>query len=289
MFYKALPIRETMHVYTTLPEPFRIAKPTQWAKANKAGALIHSFLEGPVFDAKGNLYVTDIPHGRIFRISPNKNWELVLDYDGEPNGMNFLNETTLLITDYKNGLMSLNLETSTLEPFLARRNTESFKGVNDLCIAKNGDIYFTDQGQTGLQDPTGRVYRYAQGKLDCLLNNAPSPNGLVLNAAENVLFVAMTRDNSVWRVPLLLDGGVAKVGRFCTLFGVSGPDGLAMVDNHLYVAHPSLAGIFVFNPRGELTQVFESPTGISTTNLCVHNGSLYVTESETGTILTSSL
>ena len=57
---------------------------------------------------------------------------------------------------------------------------------------------FTDQGQTGVTDPTGRVYRLSpNGKLDCLLSNGNSPNGLVLSIDEKVLFVAMTRANQV--------------------------------------------------------------------------------------------
>ena len=49
--------------------------------------------------------------------------------------------------------------------------------------------------------PNGRVYRYdlETGRLDMLIDTAPSPNGLVLNEHEDVLYVAMTRDNSVWR------------------------------------------------------------------------------------------
>ena len=111
----------------------------------------------------------------------------------------------------------------------AARNSESFKGCNDLHIAGNGDIYFTDQGQTGLHDPTGRVYRLrTNGRLDCLIDTGISPNGLVLDPSESVLFVAMTRDNAVWRMPFMKDGSVSKVGRFCSMFGPSGPDGMTM-------------------------------------------------------------
>ena len=69
-----------------------------------------------------------------------------------------------------------------MQPVLTARNSESFKGCNDLHIASNGDIYFTDQGQTGLHDPTGRVYRLSPGgRLDCLIDTGISPNGLVLD------------------------------------------------------------------------------------------------------------
>jgi gluconolactonase len=51
---------------------------------------------------------------------------------------------------------------------------------------------------------------------------------------------------------LLPDGGTAKVGRFCTMFGTSGPDGLAMDEaGNLYVAQASLAHVLVFAPNGE--------------------------------------
>jgi gluconolactonase len=182
MFYLNTPAVRELDVWSSMPEQFRKTDMRSvWADANQGGKAIDSFLEGPVFDSAGNLYVTDIPFGRIFKITPQGLWSLIAEYDGEPNGMKFLDANTLLITDYKNGLIKLDVHTGAVTPFLARRNTESFKGVNDLTIAKNGDIYFTDQGQTGLHDPTGRVYRYApqSGKLDLLLNNVPSPNGIV--------------------------------------------------------------------------------------------------------------
>ncbi|MGY4327595.1 sugar lactone lactonase YvrE [Bradyrhizobium sp. LB7.2] len=71
-----------------------------------------------------------------------------------------------------------------------------------------------------MHDPTGQVFRLCPaGRLDCLISNGPSPNRLVLSPDEAVLFVAMTRDNTIWRVPLTRDGGVAKVGRFSLFFG----------------------------------------------------------------------
>jgi hypothetical protein len=38
-----------------------------------------------------------------------------------------------------------------------------------------------------MADPTGRVYRLSEGgKLDMLIGNGPSPNGLVLSPDESV-------------------------------------------------------------------------------------------------------
>jgi gluconolactonase len=174
------------------------------------------------------------------------------------------------------------------------RGSESFKGVNDLFFAANGDLYFTDQGQTGLHDPTGRVYRLkTDGRLDCLIDTGISPNGLVLDPHEAVLFVAMTRDNAVWRMPFMKDGNVSKVGRFCSTFGPSGPDGMTMDRaGRLFVAHASLGHVFVFAPNGELIARIKSCAGQSCTNVAIGGKDLdrlYITESVTGTVLVADI
>ena len=46
-----------------------------------------------------------------------------------------------------------------VEPFLTHAFSESFKGVNDLTFDSRGNLYFTDQGQSGIWDPSGRVWR----------------------------------------------------------------------------------------------------------------------------------
>jgi gluconolactonase len=84
----------------------------------------------------------------------------------------------------------------------------------------------------------------------------------VLDSRETVLFVAMTRDNAVWRLPFMKDGSVSKVGRFCSLFGTSGPDGMTMDGaGRLFVAHASLGHVFVFAPNGELIARIKSCAG----------------------------
>jgi gluconolactonase len=282
-------------VFTSMPLRYRRAgQRSAWADANKSGAAIDSFIEGPSFDRDGNLYIVDIPFGRIFRISPEGDWDLVAEYEGEPNGLRIHKDGRIFITDYNHGLMILDPDRGRVAPFLARRNSERFKGLNDLTFASNGDIYFTDQGQTGLHDPTGRVYRLTpEGSLDCLIANVPSPNGLVLNAEGNVLYLAVTRGNAVWRMPLMADGSVSKVGLFFQFCGSSGPDGLAMDEaDSLVVAHASLASAFVLSKKGELLCQIRSCSGGTITNVAYGGGdrkSLYLTESETGTILVARM
>ena len=71
-----------------MPDAFRRkGARTDWADANRPGQPTNCFIEGPSFDADGNLYIVDIPFGRIFRIAPDGRWSLVVEYDGWPNGL----------------------------------------------------------------------------------------------------------------------------------------------------------------------------------------------------------
>lgn len=283
-------------IFARLPDAFRRNDAANaWAVANRRGAPVDSFLEGPSFDRAGNLYVTDIPYGRVFRVSPSGEFALVAEYDGEPNGLKIAKDGRIFITDYKHGIMLLDPDAGRVWPLLERRWSERFKGVNDLVFASNGDLYFTDQGQTGLHDPTGRVFRLtAAGRLELVIDTVPSPNGIVLNREEHILYVAVTRGNCVWRVPLMPDGSASKVGLFVQLSGgLGGPDGLAMdEDDNLAVAHAGLGSVWIFSRLGEPLYRVRSCAGLATTNLAYGGAdrkSLYITESETGTILVARL
>lgn len=280
-------------VLTRLPEHFRAPRQTEWSQANKPGQAIDSFLEGPSFDREGNLWVTDIPNGRIFRIDTALNWSLAAEYDGWPNGSAFHRDGSLWIADYRRGILRLEPGAATPVPVLGHRGSESFKGVNDLTFDSQGRCWFTDQGQTGLHDPSGTVYRLdTDGRLDALMRNVPSPNGVALTGDGSVLYVAATRANAIWRAPVLTGGSVSKVGAFRTFFGSSGPDGLALdVDQRLVVGHASLGGAFVLNPRGEVTHYVKSPVGATLTNLAYRPGTrqLVMVESQSGTLLEAEL
>jgi gluconolactonase len=295
MFLLQAPVIRELETFTSMPAHWRkTGVRSPWADANRGGMPVDSFLEGPVFDDTGNLYVTDIPWGRIFRINPAGDWELVAEYDGEPNGMKFLNSHELLVADYKQGLVRIDVRTGKVSSFLERRNSERFKGVNDLVFDSKGNLFFTDQGQSGLQDPTGRVYRLSPtGKLDLLLSNVPSPNGVALSADEQVLFIAVTRGNCVWRAPLMDDGSVTKVSQFFTSYGPSGPDGLAMDEaGQLIVANPGLGYVWVLNRRAEPALVLRGPVGASTTNVAFGGDrqmTLFVTDSTHGKVLFSKM
>lgn len=288
MFAPPEPI--TSEVYAELPAEFRVERRSSWSDARRGGKPVHSFLEGPSFDRDGNLYVTDIPFGRVFRISPQRRVELVAEYDGEPNGLKIRADGRIFITDYRNGVMELEPRTGRVTPVLERHYSERFSGVNDLFFAQNGDMYFTDQGRTGYHDPTGRVFRVsAAGRLECLIHSGINPNGVVTNLDESMLYVAMTNANAVWHVALMPDGGVTAVGNMVQLSGGIGPDGLALTaDGGLVVAHPGMGAVWIFSRRGEPLYRVNSCGSDLVTNIAFGGPdmrSLYMTDSGAGQVL----
>ena len=275
--------------FATLPDEFRRPRRSRWGDANAGGRSLDSFLEGPSFDRNGLLYVTDIPHGRVFRIDAQGHWSLVAEYDGWPNGLKFDRQGRIFLADYRRGILLLDPKSGRTEPIVETWRSESFKGVNDLCFASNGDLYFTDQGQTGLQDASGRVFRWRDGQgLTCLIDTAPSPNGLCLNADESQLYVAMTRANAIWRLPLMEDGGVSKVGMYIQMSGGVGPDGIALdSDGGLAVAHPGTTA-WRFDRFGLRTHYAAYREELFITNLAYGGPdlrALYLVDSRRGEVL----
>ncbi len=288
------PPRITAEVAFRLPASLsRAGEPAPWLRLHRHGAPLGSFLEGPSFDPDGNLFVVDIPFGRVFRIAPDGHFEVVIQYDGQPNGLKFGPDGAAWISDFARGLLRLDPASGRLETVLDARE-HGFHGLNDLYFHGN-DCWFTDQGMSGLQAPFGRVMRWRMGSVrpDVFLDGIPSPNGLVIDQAGRHLLLAVTRANAVWRAPILLDGGTAKVGTFIQMSGGSGPDGMALDEaGYLAVAHPGLGAAWLFSDRGEPVLRIDSPVTSVITN-CAFGGTdrrdLYLTEADSGVVLRARL
>ena len=126
-------------VWTRMPDALRRSVRSDWADANKPGHVVDCFLEGPSFDRAGNLYVTDIPHGRIFKITTGGDWHEVANTGGWPNGIAIHQDGTLWVADYRKGLLRINPNSGAIETVLGHRNSESFKGINDLVFDRDGE------------------------------------------------------------------------------------------------------------------------------------------------------
>lgn len=286
-----------VRTFSAMPAKFRKRRRTAWSDPNRAGAEVDGFLEGPSFDRKGNLWCVDIPFGRIFRINTKGEWDLAVQYDGWPNGLKIHKDGRIFVADYKRGLMVLDAKSGKIEPLLETAFSESFKGLNDLHFADNGDLYFTDQGQSGITDPTGRVWRLRggldgkAGELQRLVQNAPSPNGITLNGKNTQVYVAITRSQQIWRLPLMQGGTPSKTGVAIQLSGGhAGPDGIEMdAEDGLLVCHLGV-GIWRFDSNCLPTHLAHAGKKHRLmTNIAFKGKTIYITDSINGEILTADM
>lgn len=264
-----------------------------WSHAHVNGRDIHSHLDGPVFDSLGNLWLADTPFGRLFRVTPTGEWDLITKYDGWPSGLRFHRDGRLFIADQRHGILEFDVALRKLTPSVTHDAGQRFLGVGHLAFADNGDLYFSDAGQSGLQQANGVLYRLrTNGELQRVVTGIPGPAGIAMAADGSHLMLAVSGDNAIWRVPLV-EGSAVRVSRAITFSGGTGLAGIAMDnDDQLYVAQRGLGAIWMFDRRGEPKYRLDSTRGDWVTGLAADPQdprTLLATEAQTGVVLKATL
>jgi gluconolactonase len=259
-------------IFATLPSTLHYAgEPNDWVRVTRPGARLHSFLEGPVFDADGALWCVDVPYGRIFRIDVDGGWTVAHAGEGQPHGLARLDDKAFAVADYRLGLMRFDVQRSQMTSICEGVNAERFRGLGDITRAPNGDLWFTDPGRSSLSDPTGRVYRLRNdGKSpELVLANVPYPNGIGLSPDGKLVYLAATRANAVWRfLADAPDPVYPMVGTWVHLSGGLGPDGIAVHPNGCVAVAQGQAGrVHVFDAMGDMVARVRTPGGSWTTSV----------------------
>jgi gluconolactonase len=285
----------TATTFAKLPDELsQLERMSPWAAQVLDTSHVKSFFEGPCITPDGDLLVSDLAHGRIFVVSPTGEFSVYAACGGEPNGMAFDRSGALFVADYQNGIVRYDPATGHMVLVADRYRHERFHGVSDLVFSSTGALYFTDQGQSDLAHPDGRVFELRpDGDICLLMDRIPSPNGIALSLDESTLYVAVTRANAVYRIPLLSSSKVGKVGIHLNLSGGSGgPDGLAVDSGGwLAVARYGMGRVTLFDDTGVKRQTIEIPTGLGVTNICfsLTKPQLFITEASSGSIMVADV
>lgn len=221
--------------------------------------------EGPAADSQGNLYFTDIPNSIIYRYSTDGELSTFINGSNRANGMHFDANDQLYISETATArIAKLDPGTvSTEDPDGDRHSVASlsngipFNQTNDLWIAPNGGIYFTDpcyDCTTPLSQGSEQVFYVTPDRTEVrrVTFNLIQPNGILGTPDGKVLFVSDANEaKKVYRYTIEKDGSLSNQEEFIAL----GSDGMTMdCENNLYLAARPPGGphyIGVYNMHGE--------------------------------------
>jgi len=217
----------------------------------------YKFTEGPATDAAGNVYFTDQPNDRILKWSVDTG--KVTDFmqpAGRANGLYFDTEGMLIAcADDKSQLWRIDPETKETTVLLEDYEGRLFNGPNDVWVAPDGGMYFTDpfykrpywENREKSEQEKQRVFYLPKGaKVPVIADeNLIQPNGIIGTADGKTLFVADIGDKKTYRYDIAGDGTLTKRQLFCEM----GSDGMTLdTAGNLYLTGK---GVTVFDKDGK--------------------------------------
>jgi sugar lactone lactonase YvrE len=285
------------------------------AQAEKWPFEIHvtglGFPEGPVALGDGRIAFVDLLHQKIRIFGPNGTGELC-SVAGSPNGMRLGPDGALYVAN--NGglapergqlvrpapqitgrIQRVTLDGSVAD-FAVDLPGERPWRPNDLVFSQNGDIVFTDpQNWEVLGDPeNSRSYLGGQlllaspdGAVKSIAKMTGFPNGLVFHP-DGSLLVGLTTESRIVRFEWLGD----RVGHGETWIQFDhrfAPDGMAFHNGLLYITGSVGDRIAVVDTAGALQSMIDCGPGSDPTNLCIHDGRLWVTFGVPGQLVSYQL
>jgi gluconolactonase len=216
----------------------------------------YRFTEGPAANAKGEVFFTDGPNSKIYKVSlDGKVSEFVAD-SKRAGGQAFGPDGRLYV-----GAGGVNQIIAYDANGQAAIIASDLRG-NDLVVAHNGNIYVTAPGPAGamaskiwLIKPNGE-----KREVDTGLNFS---NGLALSPDQTLLYVADMRSHWVYSYQIQPDGTLAHKQRYYWLHVAdtaddSGADGVRVDrDGRLYVA--TRMGIQICDQAGRVNAIIPTP------------------------------
>lgn len=221
------------------------------------------FTEGPVWDRSGFLIFTDPNDNTIYTYSPGAGKKVFRKPSNGANGLT-LDRKGLLLACESDRRVSRTQKDRSVVTVADRFEGKRLNSPNDLVVARDGSVYFTDPTYgMSLQPKEDRrkeldfsgVYRVSPaGDVTLLSRDLRYPNGIAFSPDFKRLYVNESQDNEMHVWDVLPDGTIANRRLFASLKdpGVEGAaDGLKVdVKGNVYSTGPG--GIWIFDRQGTL-------------------------------------
>lgn len=232
----------------------------------------YRFTEGPIADSTGNVYFTDQPNNTIVRWSAQTGeCSIFLAEAGRANGLYFDKKGQLIAcADGVNQLWSID-QHGNHSVLVDKVDGKLLNGPNDVWVAPNGGIYFTDplykrdywERNPEMQQKGQHVYYLTPDRTQVrpVETSLLQPNGIVGSPDGKQLYVADIGAGKTWMYTINKDGSLSKK----TLFTEMGSDGMTLdQQGNLYLTGK---GVTVFNKKGK--QIAHIPIEADwTANVC---------------------
>jgi gluconolactonase len=261
----------------------------KWSKA--ADGL--NFPEGPAYDGKASIYLSNCYGGWITKYSngikdtfvSKVNDTLLIE---KTNGLAYGKDGYLYVCEYGKGKILKIGNDARIEVYADGYKGEKFNRPNDITIDKNGNLFFTDPKSYDKNILDGRIFLFdAKTKRVVLVQDSLAfPNGINISPIDGRLYVCESAKQKIVRFKITPENKLVDKEDFAELPG-GDPDGIEFdINGNLYVAHFGGKAVYVFSPEGEQIQKIETP-GIKPTNLEFGDEdykTLYLTEVETNAL-----
>jgi gluconolactonase len=235
-----------------------------------------SFTEGPVADAQGDIYFTDIPNNRIHKWVDGKVSTFRENSSGA-NGLDIDDKGNLYVCEGRNRRIT-KIDTQGNVTVLADNyKGRKLNGTNDLWRDKKGGIYFTDPlygPRTPDTELSGQYVFYLpadstsspqanSSELILVADDLSGPNGIVGTKDGSLLYVADYGGKRTWVYKIKDDGTLTDKKLFIPV----GADGMELDEQgNLYLADLSGKGIAIVSPAGKKIDYINVPKPPS--NIC---------------------
>jgi gluconolactonase len=246
------------------------AEPTSIPGIGPAGDVVKlhtgfKFTEGPAADRAGNLYFSDVPNERIYKIDANGALSVFREKTNRANGLMVSAKGELIACEMAGRVVAFSPDGKDVRVLADGYEGKRFNAPNDLMLDKSGGVYVSDPSFDAPEPlPQGKTAVYyidAYGKVTRLIDDLTQPNGLALSPDEETLYVIQTGPADMMAYPVESPGRLGKGRVFCKL---QDKDGKREGDScgidskgNLYVA--TALGVQVFDSSGKGLGVIPIP------------------------------
>ncbi|WP_340314590.1 SMP-30/gluconolactonase/LRE family protein [Rhizorhabdus argentea] len=210
------------------------------------------FIEGPLFDAQGNLLFVEVQGGRVMRLSPTQDLTMILPKnDAHSSGLAFLKDGRVLVAGGGGSIFSIRPDGTDKLVIIDPRAGHK---PNDLAMDKEGGFYFTDfKGNNA--DRTGGVYHVGADMktVTPIITHLSMPNGIALSPDGKTLWIGEVGTGFLHRINLVTPTQISPVVGTTMRYHFTGAtvDSLRTdSDGNVYAALAGEGRVMVFNPKG---------------------------------------